>query len=167
MTNSWAEFEKIGLLPDGGVDQRVGEFKNVLDKKISQLKKKSRRKRLIKISSISFIIFFIRYFGFSKWKIRAMIVEFDSYKKGRMVRPFEKLYQSTKTYNWPVAFLARMGPDLKKAYGYDQELDKYNLLVDDINRLVLRQIQALVVPLMNTGKNFKILKLAFESLLLT
>ena len=39
LTNSWAEFEKIGLLPDE-VDQRVGEFKNVLDKKISQLKRK-------------------------------------------------------------------------------------------------------------------------------
>ena len=39
LTNSWAEFEKIGLLPDGGVDQRVGEFKNVLDKKNISIKK--------------------------------------------------------------------------------------------------------------------------------
>ena len=156
LTNSWAEFEKIGLLPDGGVDQRVGEFKNVLDKKISQLKNKNRRKRLIKISSISFIIFFISYFGFSQWKSRAMMVEFDAYKKGRMVRPFEKLYQSTKTYNWPVAFLARMGPDLKKAYGWMTiELDKYNLLVDDINRLGVEADSGFGRPIDEYWKEFQ------------
>ena len=35
-----------------------------------------------------------------------------------MARPFEKLLRSTETYNLPVAFLARMGPDLKKARGW-------------------------------------------------
>ena len=163
LTNSWAEFEKIGLLPEGGVDQKVAEFKEALDKRISKLKKKNRRRRLIKVSTVSFIIFFLSYFGFAQWKSKAILAEFEGYKKIRNARPFEKLYKSTKTYNWPVAFLARMGPDLKKAYGWlTIELDKYNLLVDDINRLGIEADSGFGRPINEYWKEFEDLELGIR-----
>ena len=163
LTNSWAEFEKIGLLPEGGIDQKVAEFKEALDKRILKLKKKIRRKRLTKISTVSFVIFFLSYFGFAQWKSKAILAEFDGYKKIRSARPFEKLYKSTKTYNWPVAFLARMGPDLKKAYGWlTIELDKYNLLVDDINRLGIEADSGFGRPINEYWEEFQDLELGIS-----
>jgi len=163
LTNSWAEFEKIGLIPGGGISEKVNEFKKVLDSKILKLKKKKRRKLIIKVFTICFTVFFISYYGFAQWKSRAILVEFNGYKKVGAARPFERLLRSTETYNLPVAVLARMGPDLKKAKGWlSIEMDKYQSLNDDIKKLRTEADSGFGRPISEYWKEFKDLELGIR-----
>ena len=163
LTNSWAELEKIGLIPSGGISEKVAEYKKVLDSKILKLKKKKRRKIIIKVSSICFTVFFLSYYGFAQLKSRSILSEFNGYKKIRTARPFEKLLRSTETYNLPVAFLARMGPDLKKARGWlSIETDKYQALSDDIKKLSTEADSGFGRPISEYWKEFKVLDLAIR-----
>ena len=136
LTNCWSEVQKLDLeLPDG-VNERVKEYKSQLDERIGKLKRKLRRRLIAKVGIFLTVASFISLYVFAQLRSTTLKEQFEGYKLSRTMRPFEKLVKSTDTYRWPIAFLARMGPEIKNAKTWiDFELDQYQVLYDKITDL--------------------------------
>ena len=136
LTNCWSEVQKLELELSDGVNEKVREYKSELDERIGKLKRKLRRRLIAKVGIFLTVAFFVSFYVFAKLRSETLKEQFEGYKVARTVRPFEKLVKSTDTYRWPIAFLARMGPEINNAKAWiDFELDQYQLLYDKINNL--------------------------------
>jgi hypothetical protein len=136
LTNCWSEVQKLELELSDGVSEKVREYKSQLDERIGKLKRKLRRRLIAKVGIFLTVASFISLYVFAQLRSETLKEQFEGYKLARTVRPFEKLVKSTDTYRWPIAFLARMGPEIKNAKSWiDFELDQYQLLYDKINDL--------------------------------
>jgi len=136
LTNCWSEVQKLELELADGVEQKVREYTSQLDERIGKLKKKLRRRLITRVGTFLAVSSFIALYVFAQLRSETLKEQFEGYKSARTVRPFERLVKSTETYRWPIAFLARMGPEIKNAKAWiDFELDQYQLLYDKINDL--------------------------------
>ena len=135
-TNCWSEVQKLELELSDGVDDRVREYKSQLDERIGNLKKKLRRKLMAKLGIFLAITFFVSFYVYAQLRSQTLKEKFENYKLAGIVRPFERLINTTDTYRLPIAFLARMGPEIKNSKAWiDFELDQYQSLYDKIDDL--------------------------------
>ena len=136
LTNCWSEVQKLELQLADGVEDKVREYKSQLDDKIGKLKKKLRRRLIARVGTFLAVSSFIAFYIFAQLRSKTLNEQFENYKSARTVRPFDRLVKSTDTYRWPIAFLARMRPEIENAKAWiDFELDQYQSLYDKINDL--------------------------------
>ncbi|MFL2477983.1 MAG: hypothetical protein ACJ0K4_00365 [Verrucomicrobiales bacterium] len=136
LTNCWSEVQKLELEIADGINEKVREYKSQLDERIGKLKRKLRRRLIAKVGTFLTVTLFVSFYVFAQLRSETLKEQFEGYKLARTVRPFEKLVKSTDTYRWPIAFLARMGPEIQNAKAWiDFELDQYQSLYDKISDL--------------------------------